>query len=92
MGYHVTILRTTNGQPQLIARSELDALVASSPDCSLRTDGLGKLELVAARDGADVLRLYFQNGELWTKNPDEAGLQMMLDIANRLAGRPRARR
>jgi hypothetical protein len=89
MGYHVTILRTENGQPRLIARAELDALVASSPDYRLRSDSLGKLELVAARDGAEVLRLYFQNGALWTKNPDEASLQIMLNIADQLGARVR---
>jgi len=85
MSYHVTILRTANGKAVPI---ELEAAVATA----------GMLEgwRYVAQDrsfhmqrGEDALALWYQDGELWTSNPEEWALDAMIAFAKPLEARVR---
>lgn len=93
MGYHVTILRTRKGKPHPITKSELDLLIASFPGSRLHSDERNKdvLNLTIARGGKDVSWLTFMDGELWTKNPGDNEIEVMLDIATKLGDGTRVR-
>lgn len=91
MGYHVAILRTRNGQRIPITENEVDSLVASLSGSRIKLDERNKnvLNVVIAKDGKDVSWLAFQDGRLWTKNPEENEIQVMIDIAKQLDARVR---
>lgn len=91
MGYHVTILRTQNGRSVPITRTEVDSLLASLPGSRIHPDERNEdvLNVVIAKDGKDVSWLAFRDGELWTKNPEDDEIQVMIDIATRLGARVR---
>lgn len=91
MGYHVAILRTRNGQTIPITKSEVDSLVASLPGSRIQLDERNKnvLNVVITKDGKDVSWLAFQDGKLWTKNPEDNEIQVMIDIAKQLGARVR---
>jgi|GEM_PF-2384380 len=93
MGYHVQILRKNNGNHRPILRSEIEALASKMPNLSIKSPDLksAELTLVVSNDTEEIARLTLQHGELWTKNPDEKELQVMLEIADKLGGGARVR-
>ncbi|MDP1658718.1 MAG: hypothetical protein Q8L73_05130 [Methylotenera sp.] len=93
MGYHVHILRKKNGRLKPILRSELETLVSIIPNLSIKPANLksSELTLVASSNGKEIVWLTLQNGELWTKNPQENELQVMLEIADKLGDGARVR-
>lgn len=91
MGYHVTILRTRQGRSIPITRAEVEALAAGGSEFQLRDGTLGEVDLVCFREEAEAARLTLQQGELWTKNPEEEQLRAMLDVAARLGHGARVR-
>lgn len=84
MSYHVAIVRTKNGARAPVSRAEVDALLASRPDLGSRPTEGGGLEIL----GGDTL-LWFQHGEIWTRNPDDATLRLLLELAAPLGARVR---
>lgn len=82
MGYHVTILRTRGKTPLPIAEDEIERAAATLP--GWRYD---RAERTLHAEGG--LQLWFQDGELWTKNPDDAALERMLALAAALGARVR---
>lgn len=93
MGYHVSILRRTrDGQLHPITKSEIESLIESLPGSSIHPDVRNKniLNIVISKGGKEVSWLTFNNeGELWAKNPEEAEIQVMIDIASQLGARVR---
>jgi hypothetical protein len=85
MGYHVTILRTDQGQQISIS---LDEVVSATSNI----DGWRYLESPPTfefHSKEHSCTLWFQDGELWTKNPEEWQLGLMVSLAKRLNARVR---
>lgn len=83
MGYHVTILRTDQGRQLPISLQEVVSATNS-------IDGWRYLEpppTFEFRDNEDSCTLWYQDGELWTKNPEEWQLCVMVALAKRLNAR-----
>lgn len=91
MGYHVTILRSQNGQISPISKSEIESLIGSFPGSNIAPDKRNKdiLNIVISKGGKEVSWLTFDDGELWTKNPEGEEIQVMIDIASQLGARVR---
>lgn len=88
MGYHVTILRSRARRQVPIARSEVEAAVAARSDLVATPRG-DELEITFPAEGGSSPLLNWQDGEVWTSNPDERTLQAMLDLAEALGARVR---
>lgn len=82
MGYHVTILRTRGTQSLPIAGDEIERAAAA-----LRGWRYDRAERTLHTDGG--LQLWWNDGELWTKNPDDAALGRMIALADALGARVR---
>jgi hypothetical protein len=90
MGYHVTILRTVGGKRDPIRREEISRLASSRSDLALEEDAEDRLTIsVAQGESGTGIHLFFDRGEIWTKNPDPGALQLMLDLARPLGARVR---
>jgi hypothetical protein len=85
MGYHVTILRTDQGK-QLPISLEEAVSAASSIDGWRYIESPPTFEF-HRKDDSCTLR--YKNGELWTKNPEEWQLGVMVALAMRLNARVR---
>jgi hypothetical protein len=82
MGYHVTILRTRGKEALPIAEDEIECAAATLP--GWRYDRAAR-----TLHGDGGLQLWFQDGELWTKNPDDTTLECMIALAGVLGARVR---
>jgi hypothetical protein len=82
MGCHVTILRTRGKVALPIGEDEIER--AASALSGWRYD---RAERTLHADGG--LRLWFTDGELWTKNPDDVALERMIALAEVLDARVR---
>lgn len=91
MGYHLRILRTKAGQEFPIRRDEVELLarnIGGKIEPSILKDA--ELDFVLPLEqGTGSFRLVLQRGQLWTKNPEEAELAAMIDVASRLNARVR---
>ena len=85
MGYHVTILRTNNGEQLPVSLNEAVAGI----------DGLEEWRYHESSKTFDFqghngsFSLQYQDGELWTKNPEEWQLSEMVTLAAKLNARVR---
>jgi len=86
MGYHVAILRSVGNKQSPItfeeaslAASEVGGWQVSSED----------EELSRVLDDQSHLTLWFDEGQLWSKNPTDAGIAAMLVLAHQLSARVR---
>jgi len=89
MGYHVTILRTSNGKQIPIAEAEIVGAIRGS----------SKFRASKAKNGEPIIEIdtrthpnpcvWHSDGELWTKNPDEPTLDGMCELASLLGARVR---
>jgi hypothetical protein len=82
MGYHVTILRTRGKESLPIAEDDIERAASALP--GWRYD---RAERTLHADGG--LQLWFADGELWTKNPDDTALARMIALADALGARVR---
>jgi hypothetical protein len=89
MGYHLTILRTVNGRREPLSEAELEAAVASVPEARLIRDERDRPQVDLLVDGTVTTSLYWQDGELWTKNVEDPALALMIRLASLLNGRVR---
>ena len=85
MGYHVTILRTDKGKQLPISLEEIVSTTSG-------IDGWRYLESPPTfefhgKEGSCTP--WYQDGELWTKNPEEWQLGVMVALAKRLNARVR---
>ena len=85
MGYHVTILRSSQGKQIPISLNEAVS-AAKSIDCWSYSETLPTFDY-SGTEG--TCTLCYQDGELWTKNPEEWGINAMLALARRLEARVR---
>lgn len=85
MGYHVTILRTNQETQIPISLEE-----AVSATCSIDGWRYSKSPPTFEFQGNEgSCTLWYQDGELWTKNPEEWQLDVMIALAKRLNARVR---
>jgi hypothetical protein len=91
MGYHISIVRTRNGGADPVAKAEVESLIESMPGSRLEHDdrSVNIEKVVFVRDGKEVSWLSFQAGRLWTKNPDDDEIEVMIDVAKQLNARVR---
>ena len=89
MSYHVTILRTKNGKQDAISSSEVEDAVAAMDELKMKPRTHGRFEISPSMHGGQDTLLIWQDGEIWTKNPDDKTIQMMLNLAKRLGARVR---
>jgi hypothetical protein len=89
MGYHVTIFRTINGTQVPINEEEIAAVTNGSSRFQALKDVNGEsiIEIVTGSDPNPCV--WYSDGELWTKNPDEATLDGMCELASLLGARVR---
>ena len=86
MGYHVSILRTAAGSQQPITVEDLRKHAANNDQWELDFSGpRPSYSLV----GKYPITCWLDDGELWTKNPDEHGLRSLIALANDLRARVR---
>lgn len=90
MGYHVTILRTKGGEQDPITWDEVArALATMDGRLAQHTREPGALELHAPGGGEESEVLFFDDGELWTKNPGEDFTALMIELADKMGARVR---
>jgi hypothetical protein len=82
MGYHVTILRTRGTESHPLAEDDVERAAATLP--GWRYDRPAR---TLHADGG--LQLWWDDGQLWTKNPDDAALERMIGLADALGARVR---
>jgi hypothetical protein len=85
MSYHVTILRTGQGKQLPISLEEVVSATSS-------IEGWRYLESPMAFEfqaKENSCTLWYQDGELWTKNPEKWQLDVMVTLAKRLNARVR---
>lgn len=88
MGYHVTILRSRARRQVPIGRDEVETAVSARTDLRA-TPREDELDITFAAEGGSSPLLIWQDGEVWTNNPDERTLQVMLELAEALGARVR---
>lgn len=89
MSYHVTIVRTQEGKQLPISRAETEAAVAPRADLDARPTAEGELEISVKELGDSSPLLIWQDGEIWTRNPEDSTLALMIDLAKALDARVR---
>ena len=89
MGYHVHIIRTCDGKTIPITEEEVSRLLSGSRDFRMNQDVNGKPIVELSCDEELPPCLWFSDGELWTKNPDERTIDAMCKLAALLGGRVR---
>lgn len=90
MSYHVSIVRTGTGQAG-IRPEEIVRVFEKELGFNVQRDPTGAIEQIDGHvNGVDLL-LFFDGSRLWTKNPDEAALGSMIEIAARLGEGARVR-
>ena len=88
MSYHVSILRTENGEKTLIGRDEVIRAVEADEELEWRDAGERRIDILIA--GTSPGRaLYWSEGEVWMEDPGERDLDRMLRLAARLGARVR---
>ena len=90
MSYHVTILRTKEGRRIPIERGEIEAVIASHKDLQTTPGRDGELNITTIAGGHSGPLLIWKDGEIWTKNPDDATMALMLALAATLGARVRS--
>jgi hypothetical protein len=85
MGYHVTILRTDNLKQLPISLPEIASATGEIPGWRYRESPPG----CEFHGPEGVCTLAYQDGELWTKNPEAWELGVMVALAGRLGARVR---
>ncbi|MDO8774196.1 MAG: hypothetical protein Q7K57_36885 [Burkholderiaceae bacterium] len=85
MGYHLSILRSNQGKQIPISLSEAVSIAQELEGWSY-SENPPTFEY-SCNEG--TCTLWYQDGELWTKNPQEWELDVMLALASRLEARVR---
>lgn len=89
MSYHVAIVRTRAGALRPLSKEEVLAAASARPEVHCEVPSGGELTIVLDAADPESPVLWFQDGELWTKNPDEKTLAFMVSFASSLGARVR---
>jgi hypothetical protein len=86
MGYHLTVLRTRGDQQLPISKQEFAAATRTVPELTLEDTGdAARYE----RDGELRAMLFWNDGEIWTKVPEDDVIVVLLALAEKLKARVR---
>jgi hypothetical protein len=89
MGYHVEIVRTRAGVSEPIREEEIRELIGRMPGLSVEPpQKFGDL-MVVVSVSPNTYHWLLQHGKIWTKNPDEDEIALMLVLAGHLGARVR---
>ncbi len=87
MSYHVTILRTAGEQQVSISLDEAKTAISEIPGWEYLA---GKdVAFVFSQAGKEIACLWYQDGELWAKNPEQEAIARMVALAEKLDARVR---
>jgi len=86
MGYHVTILRTISGSRVPITAAEVERAAASMAGWEFDAE---HQEASFFRNGREVVTVWLDDGELWTKTPANEAVSAMIQFAALLNARVR---
>lgn len=89
MSYHVTILKTENGDRVPLSQEAVGAAVKSLAGLTIVSETLGSLEVQFLTSTGSKASLIWQDGEVWTQNPEPETLSVMMALAERLHARVR---
>ena len=89
MSYHVTILRTKEGTRIPISRGEIESVIASRKDLQAKPGRDGELYITPLAADHPGPTLIWEGGEIWSRNPDDATLALMLELAAAMGARVR---
>ncbi|MFC1747383.1 hypothetical protein ACFL2V_01105 [Pseudomonadota bacterium] len=89
MSYHVTILRTVGGKENPISEAEVTGKLSSIREVEIEKNKEGLLIIYVGKHGKNSPILIWQEGVIWTANPNEETLSFMLDIAEKFNARVR---
>lgn len=91
MGHHVEILRSGRKDSE-INDIELESIVGGQFGFRIEHDDAGNITQLRKRSAhEDIVLVYDPPAALWTKDPDRATLQLMLEIAGMLRKGARVR-
>lgn len=88
MGYHISVLRTANGRREPITRTEIEGYVSSSDVLFFRNLD-SNICTIGIKGFGEAKSLIWQDGEIWTSDPDKHVLSLMLGMAGDLNARVR---
>lgn len=86
MGYHLTILRTEQKVRKPISQSDVEQAASAIPGWRFES---GKSQLSFFVKDREIVTLWLNNGELWTKNPTEEAIRAMIPLAESMNARVR---
>ena len=90
MGYHVAIVRT-GAQGKAINQDELVTVIGGQFGFEIERDNSGVITQAFREISGEEVLFFFDGTELWTKNPTETVLKIMIEIANALGNGARVR-
>jgi len=90
MGYHVAILRT-GVQDKTIRPEVVVSIVAGQFGFELERNDAGTITQASREISGEEVLFFYDGAELWTKNPTEAVLRIMIEIASALGNGARVR-
>ena len=87
MGYHVNILRFTDGKELPIPEDEVRDAVALMNGRLLVSTDKGELELFPPQQGPDGEVVWYSDGLLWANNPSDDLVTRMIELAGLFGAR-----
>lgn len=90
MGYHVAILRT-GLQNKSVHQEEIVSVVGGQFGFDLERDDSGSIKQVSRDYSGEEVLLFYDEPELWAKNPTDTVLRVMIEIAMALGNGARVR-
>jgi hypothetical protein len=90
MGYHVAILRT-GVQDKTIRSDEIVSIVVGQFGFELERNDAGTITQASREVSGEEVLFFYDGAELWTKNPTETALKIMIEIASTLGNGARVR-
>lgn len=94
MGYHVSIVRTNpsnRDDASSIDVSEIISVVQNRFGFEVEYDDSGRIKQISRNIDDEGVLLFYDDGELWAKSPEEYVLKIMIEIACALGGGARVR-
>lgn len=90
MGYHIAILRT-GVKEQKIHPEEIVSVVEGKFGFVIDRDAAGSIKQGYQKVSGEEVLLFYDGTELWTKNPSNIALKIMIEIAGALGNEARVR-
>lgn len=90
MSYHLTILRTEKGNKVALQRNEVESAIGEINELQITSSTPTLLDIAYTTDDEVTSVLRYQDGEIWTRYPDNPKtMDMLLRLAELLNARVR---